>query len=102
RSQPGWPNLWQAPNSYVNKTISEGVWTAKKIPAATETTIEALVPYLTECFESIENIREHYGSRILLYKSLVSQLYNLSLLNEIKREFDQLLRQNNQVHISEF
>src|SRR5690606_3474669 len=45
---------------------------------------------------------ETHRGRAILYKAILPQLYNLSLLNEIKHEFDLLLRKNNQVHISEF
>lgn len=95
-------NSWDAPNSYVWKTINEGFWTAKKTSKQAENAIDGLIPVLTKCFQHIEQIRETHRGRAILYKALISQIYNLSLLNEIKRELDLLLRKNNQVHISEF
>ena len=93
---------WEAPNSYVCKTILEGVWAAKKIALSAQNAIDGLSSLLHECYKAIERIRKDHGARVALYKSIVPQLYNLSLLNEIKHEFDLLLRKNNQVHISEF
>ncbi len=94
--------LWEMPNSYVIKTVSEDKWYAGKIPVATQHAIDSAVPVLKDSYSSIEEIRSSFGGHAFLYKALAGQLYSLSLLNEIKREFDRLLRQNNQVHISEF
>ena len=94
--------LWDTPNSYVVKTISEEKWGAGKIPPATQDAIDSVAPVLKDSYYAIEEIRSSFGGHAFLYKALAGQLYSLSLLNEIKREFDLLLRQNNQVHISEF
>jgi ATP-dependent helicase/nuclease subunit A len=102
RSQKSSPKTWEAPNSYVIKTIEEGKWAANKIPVSTQAILDGISQELTDSFNAIEGIRQAFGGHVILYKMLVGQLYNLSLLNEIKKEFDQLLRQNNQVHISEF
>ncbi len=94
--------LWDAPNSYVVKTVAEEKWYAGKIPVTTQNAIDSVVPVLKDSYTAIEEIRSSFGGHAFLYKTLAGQLYSLSLLNEIKHEFDQLLRQNNQVHISEF
>lgn len=94
--------LWDAPNSYVVKTITEDKWCAAKIPVATQDAIDSVAPVLKDLYSAIEEIRGNFGGYAFLYRALAGQLYSLSLLNEIKREFDLLLRQNNQVHISEF
>ncbi len=94
--------LWDAPNSYVVKTIAEDKWYAGKIPVTVQNAIDSVIPALKDAYTAIEEIRNSFGGHAFLYKALAGQLYSLSLLNEIKREFDLLLRQNNQVHISEF
>lgn len=94
--------LWDLPNSYVVKTIAEDKWYAGKIPVAVQNAIDSVVPVLKDSYAAIEEIRSSFGGHAFLYKALAGQLYSLSLLNEIKHEFDLLLRQNNQVHISEF
>lgn len=102
RTDPNPGKLWDAPNSYVVKTITEEKWGAGKIPPATQNAIDSVAPVLKDSYYAIEEIRSNFGGHAFLYKALAGQLYSLSLLNEIKREFDLLLRQNNQVHISEF
>ncbi|WP_342086268.1 UvrD-helicase domain-containing protein [Dyadobacter sp. OTU695] len=94
--------LWMEPNSYVYKTIGEGVWYGAKTPAPIRDEIERLRTDLENYFHQIENIRSAETGKITLYNQLDRHIYNLSLLGEIRKEFDALLRQNNQVHISDF
>lgn len=94
--------LWMEPNSYVYKTIGEGVWYGAKTPAPIREEIERLRTDLENYFHQIENIRSAETEKITLYNQLDRHIYNLSLLGEIRKEFDALLRQNNQVHISDF
>lgn len=94
--------LWMEPNSYVYKTIGEGVWYGAKTPAPIRDEIERLRTDLENYFHQIENIRSSETGKITLYNQLDRHIYNLSLLGEIRKEFDALLKQNNQVHISDF
>lgn len=94
--------LWMEPNSYVYKTIGEGVWCGTKTPAPIRDEIERLRTDLENDFHQIENIRTAESSKVTLYNLLERHIYNLSLLGEIRKEFDALLKQNNQVHISDF
>lgn len=64
--------------------------------------IEKIKPELVLVFEKIESTKKKYLPTYLLYNQLIPHLYHLSLLNEIKLEFDKQLRENNRVHISEF
>lgn len=64
--------------------------------------IEKIKAELIDYYGFIENIRTKHGHFYHLYKQLSPHLYHLSLLNEIKEEFDRQLRENNRVHISEF
>ena len=94
--------LWVEPNSYVYKTIGEGVWYSAKTATLIKDKIEEIRPELENCFHQIENIRLTDFSKIALYGVLERHIYNLSLLGEIRKEFDALLKQKNQVHISDF
>lgn len=94
--------LWDEPNSYVHKTIREGQWYGPKTAGLIKENIESIRPDLESIFYDIEKIRESEGQKITLYHQLDRHLYNLSLLGEIRKEFDALLKQNNQVHISDF
>jgi ATP-dependent helicase/nuclease subunit A len=96
-------NLWIAPNSYVSgKTIGEENWYGAKTAALIKDKIEAIRPELERLYFEIEKIRTGESEKITLYTQLERHIYNLSLLGEIRKEFDALLKQNNQVHISDF
>lgn len=96
-------NVWTGPNSYVSgKTIGEENWYGAKTAAQVKDKIEAVRPELERLYHEIENIRTGESQKITLYQQLDRHLYNLSLLGEVRKEFDALLRQNNQVHISDF
>lgn len=94
--------LWTEPNSYAYKTIGEGVWYAAKTASLIKDKIEEIRPELENSFHQIENIRLSESKKVMLYGVLERHIYNLSLLGEIRKEFDALLKQNNQVHISDF
>lgn len=94
--------LWTEPNSYAIKTIGEDMWYGGKTPVLTRDKIEEVKPDLVNCFEQIDRIREADSRKITLYNLLERHIYNLSLLGEVRKEFDALLKQNNQVHISDF
>ncbi|KQS28168.1 UvrD-helicase domain-containing protein [Dyadobacter sp. Leaf189] len=94
--------LWAEPNSYVYKTIGEGVWYGAKTAVLIKDEIERVRTDLENYFHQIENMRTAESGKIILYNQLEKHIYQLSLLGEIRKEFDILLRQNNQVHISDF
>lgn len=94
--------LWAEPNSYVYKTIGEGVWYGAKTAGPIKDEIERIRTDLENYFHQIENIRSSETEKITLYNQLDRHIYNLSLLGEIRKEFDALLKHNNQVHISDF
>jgi ATP-dependent helicase/nuclease subunit A len=96
-------NTWTPPNSYVSaKTIGEENWYGAKTPGLIKDKIEAIRGELERLYFEIEKIREGESEKITLYVQLERHIYNLSLLGEIRKEFDALLKQNNQVHISDF
>ncbi|CAG5069198.1 RecBCD enzyme subunit RecB [Dyadobacter sp. CECT 9623] len=94
--------LWGEPNSYVYKTIGEGVWYGGKAALLIRDEIDGIRTDLENYFHQIENTRLAESGKVMLYNQLDRHIYQLSLLGEIRKEFDALLRQNNQVHISDF
>ena len=94
--------LWEAPNSYVRKAINDDVWYTAKTPTPIKQQIDSIKQDLADILANIEIIRENQIRKVTLYQELDKHLYNLSLLGEIRKEFDALLKQNNQVHISDF
>lgn len=94
--------LFIEPNSYVNKTFLEDKWYGGKTTTEAKIKIDEIKSPLEDAFQQIESIRERESPKIVLYKQLERHIYNLSLLGEIRKEFDILLKQTNQVHISDF
>ena len=77
-------------------------WYTKTARGFVVENIEKIKGELVDYYGFIEKIRTEHGSLYHLYQQLTPHLYHLSLLNEIKEEFDRQLRENNRVHISEF
>ena len=102
RNRADGTKLWDEPNSYVFKTIGDRVWYGAKTASLIKSGIDAIIPGLENVFQEMEKIRSDESEKITLFNQLDKHLYNLSLLGEIRKEFDLLLKQNNQVHISDF
>ncbi len=94
--------LFDEPNSYIWKTVSEGKWRGGKVSAPTAAAIDGISADLEHYFYLVEETRAENAGQVILYKNVEKHLYRLSLLSEIGKEFEALLRQNNQAHISEF
>ncbi len=77
-------------------------WLTKSVRPFVVEAVETLKPQLIDYYGHIEKIRQGNSQHYYLYQQLIPHLYHLSLLNEIKEEFDRQLRENNRVHISEF
>ncbi|WP_428664669.1 UvrD-helicase domain-containing protein [Runella sp.] len=77
-------------------------WLTKTARPFVTETVAGIKSQLIDYYEDIEKIRKTNGGTYYLYQQLIPHLYHLSLLNEIKEEFDRQLRENNRVHISEF
>jgi ATP-dependent exoDNAse (exonuclease V) beta subunit len=94
--------IWSEPGANAKKTVANNDWYSKTTPKPIKQTIEQMAPALAELFEQIEAIREDCGAKVALYELLQKKLYHLSLLGEIRQEFEVLLKTHNQVHISDF
>ena len=57
---------------------------------------------LGDCITQIIAIREDSGHQVTLFECLLPHLQKLALLKQIRVEFDDLLRKDGRVHISEF
>lgn len=77
-------------------------WLTKTARPFVVEAVAQIKPQLVDFYERIEENRRAVGGHYFLYQQLIPHLYHLSLLNEIKEEFDRQLRENNRVHISEF
>ncbi|RDB04409.1 UvrD-helicase domain-containing protein [Runella aurantiaca] len=77
-------------------------WLTKTARPFVVEAVAQIKPQLVDFYERIEENRLAVSGYYFLYQQLIPHLYHLSLLNEIKEEFDRQLRENNRVHISEF
>ena len=77
-------------------------WLTKTARPFVVEAVAQIKPQLVDFYERIEENRLAVSGNYFLYQQLIPHLYHLSLLNEIKEEFDRQLRENNRVHISEF
>ncbi|MFN4145411.1 MAG: UvrD-helicase domain-containing protein [Runella sp.] len=102
RQQP--QNAFEEPGKREREAFEEnkGWLTKDKIKTPIEGIVESIKSELTDYYHFIEKVRATKGPLYLLYHQLIPRLYHLSLLNQIKEEFENQLRENNRVHISEF
>ncbi|CCH53294.1 Exodeoxyribonuclease V [Fibrisoma limi BUZ 3] len=89
-------------NSYHQKAVADGDWYTKKAPLSTQAAIDAIADQLCHCFHQIEAIREERQAQVALFDCLLPHLQKLALLKQMRLEFDELLRKDGRVHISEF
>ena len=94
--------LWAEENVYVKATINEAKWYAGKISPFIQQEIDSIANVLIGCQREMARTLEIAGQKGNLLRLIDKHLYNLSLLGEIRKEFDALLKQGNQVHISDF
>ncbi|WP_332871393.1 UvrD-helicase domain-containing protein [Spirosoma rhododendri] len=86
----------------VLSAVDEGAWYGKKTPLATQSSIDSIADDLTDCIRQIISIRDERGTQTTLYGALLPHLQKLALLRQMRVEFDDLLRKDGRVHISEF
>jgi len=86
------------PSPTVINTVKEDAWLGKAAKPAVRQRLDEIKGFLGACFECMEAERSQY----ILFQSLEQHLQKIALLKQIKQECDDLLREQNQVHISEF
>lgn len=86
----------------VSDAIDNDAWYGKKTPGPVQSLIDGMADHLRECLVRIQTIREERLSQVVLFECLTPHLQKLALLKQIRVEFDDLLRKDGRVHISEF
>ena len=89
-------------NTYVQKTVGEGIWYTDKKPDNIKASIDGVAPLLLECYQQIQNAKEQYHKDYLLYELVAKNLYAVSVLSEVEKILSEIKTLNNTVHISEF
>ncbi|GAB3531301.1 UvrD-helicase domain-containing protein [Pontibacter brevis] len=101
-------NTWQKNvdlnygNNYARQTIEDDKWYAGKASAATKAQIDSIKPQLTALYQQIESIKAQYAETFTLIQAIVPHLYKVSVLNELEKCLQEIKRDKNTVHISEF
>ena len=96
----GW--LEKVASDTVIKNLEEDKWNGSKTTKPNQVKIGEIKGKLEELYRCILLHQTQQRERYFLFKQLEKHLYNLSLLGEIRKEFDSLLKEGNQVHISDF
>ena len=86
----------------VSNALTKGEWYGKKTPLPVQAMIDNMADELSDCISQINTIREESGRQVALFDCLLPHLQKLALLKQMRVEFDDLLRKDNRVHISEF
>ncbi|WP_234734252.1 UvrD-helicase domain-containing protein [Tellurirhabdus bombi] len=84
--------------SYALQALEGDTWFGKAATPITRAKLEGIKADLIASHEQIEKLRNDY----ILFNLLEQHLQKISLLKQIKQECDELLREQNRVHISEF
>ena len=80
----------------------EGDWYLPKTPLTVTGAIDSIADELCNCFDQIDVIRNESNQEVALFDCLLPHLQKLALLKQMRVEFDDLLRKDGRVHISEF
>ncbi len=86
----------------VGNALTKGEWYGKKTPLAIQAMIDGMADELCDCISQINTIRDGSGRQVALFDCLLPHLQKLALLKQMRVEFDDLLRKDGRVHISEF
>lgn len=86
----------------VYNALEKGEWYGKKTPMPVQGMIDAMADELCDCIRQITTIRDESGRQVALFDCLLPHLQKLALLKQMRVEFDELLRKDGRVHISEF
>ncbi|GAB4133033.1 MAG: UvrD-helicase domain-containing protein [Bacteroidia bacterium] len=90
------------PNSYVTDSVQNGKWAGGKADASQKQQVEAMADVLTEGYHKTASlVEEHYG-KYVLRKRIISNIYALSVLNELEKIIFEFRSEENILHISEF
>ena len=86
----------------VSNAINNDEWYGKKTPLPVQAMIDGMAPELADCLTQINAIRDENSQQVALFNCLLPHLQKLALLKQMRVEFDDLLRKDGRVHISEF
>jgi len=90
------------PNSYALQTINDDKWCGAKVPGDVVARLDGIKDAIIRYFQLIENIRIEKSAQYILINEITKHLYQVSVLNELEKCIQDIKRDTNLVHISEF
>jgi ATP-dependent exoDNAse (exonuclease V) beta subunit len=92
-----------SPNTYHWAAIREDKWySAKGTSAPIQASIDNIKEELRSIFYEMQDFKDNHLKKYTLYNLIRPNLRKLALLKKIKAEFDEVLKEKNQVFIAEF
>ncbi|WP_337044183.1 UvrD-helicase domain-containing protein [Emticicia sp. 17c] len=92
-----------SPNSYHWAAIRDDKWySAKGTPLPIQAKIDDIKEDLKSIFHEMQEFKARHLKKYTLFNLIRPNLRKLSLLKKIKKEFDEVLEEKNQVFIAEF
>lgn len=93
----------KSPNSYHWAAIRDDKWyAAKGTPPPIQAAIDNIKEELRSIFYEMQDFKDVHLKKYTLFNLIRPNLRKLSLLKKIKAEFDEVLKEKNQVFIAEF
>lgn len=93
---------FSAPNTYAWQTINEDKWCGSKVAKDIEARLDGIKGQLVQLFQLIETTRAEKAAHYILINEILKHLYQVSVLNELEKCIQDIKRDTNLVHISEF
>ncbi|RDC62650.1 UvrD-helicase domain-containing protein [Adhaeribacter pallidiroseus] len=93
---------FQKSNTYAEQTINNDKWCGAKVPKDVEARLDKIKSQIVAYFHTIETIRVQQSANYILITEIIKHLYQVSVLNELEKCIQDIKRDTNLVHISEF
>ena len=90
------------PTPTVQKNIADDKWTSSKCSKENKANIEANSGQIKAVYNEAQLFIDKYNESYILYSLIFKNIYGLTLLNEIENLVEEIKKENNTIHISEF
>lgn len=89
-------------NKYAAISVAEDKWLSSKANETDKAAIESIKAQLTHAYNKIQDWHSKLHSRYVLLELIHKNIYALSVLHEIEKILEQIKREGNLIHISDF
>lgn len=95
-------NLDKLGNKYAATSVLEDKWFAAKASASDKSSIENIKPQLVQAYNETQEWAEKLLPRYTLLELIHKNIYALSVLHEIEKVLEEIKKEGNLIHISDF